>query len=173
MTRPLRCLRRLLKTRRVFGLLGRHWVGHPHDSPNKSMEEDDYELARSLQVGMLLKGSCPQISEYVNAMRESQLQREKRPVESRSITQFFPKRNKTAEWVDDDIQIEQIDMKGMEKSAQTKKKRSKKELKEEQQSLAINVRFINVLTRVAILSPQRLGRRVGIDGPYAQYSGSI
>ena len=86
-------------------------------------------------------------------MRESQLQREKRPVESRSITQFFPKRNKTAEWVDDDIQIEQIDMKGMEKSAQTKKKRSKKELKEEQQSLAINVRFINVLTRVAILSP--------------------
>ena len=137
------------------------------------MEEDDYELARSLQVEMVLKGSCPQISEYVNAMRESQLQREKRPVESRSITQFFPKRSKTAEWVDDDIQIEQIDMKGMEKSAQTKKKRSKKELEEEQQSLAINVRFIAVLMSVAILSPQRLGGRVGIVGPYAQYSGAV
>lgn len=129
-------------------------------------------MARSLQVEMVLKGSCPQISEYVNAMRESQLQREKRPVESRSITQFFPKRSKTAEWVDDDIQIEQIDMKGMEKSAQTKKKRSKKEL-EEQQSLAINVRFIDVLMSVAILSPQRLGGRVGIVGPYAQYSGAV
>lgn len=137
------------------------------------MEEDDYELARSLQVEMVLKGSCPQISEYVNAMRESQLQREKRPVESRSITQFFPKRSKTAEWVDDDIQIEQIDMKGMEKSAQTKKKRSKKELEEEEQSLAINVRFIDVLTNVAILSPQRLGGGIGIVGPYAQYSGVV
>ena len=46
-------------------------------------------------------------------------------------------------------------------------------LEEEQQSLAINVRFIDVLMSVAILSPQRLGGRVGIVGPYAQYSGAV
>ena len=63
----------------------------------------------------------------------------KRSHPDQPITHFFSKRDKTEEMVDD-VQVEFVDLNGMEKTANMKKrKKSKKELEEEQRLLSLNV----------------------------------
>ena len=123
------------------------------DQPSKKQklqeEDEDYKLAKSLQVCIRCFIVILQIAEYMNSIKENQIQKEKK---NQMPISYYYKMTVDKE-MKDDVEIIDYDLKNMESKNKSKlKSKSKEKIEEEKRLTTLNVFcLINLLISQIIL----------------------